>query len=48
MKVVSVALIFGFFAGILNSFLREYYVYQNEDHSKVGRVNRVTGEKTPD
>lgn len=42
LKIGSVAMILGFFAGILNRFFREYYAFKDEDHSKVGKVNRVT------
>lgn len=44
LKIGSIALILGFFAGILNRFFREYYTFR-EDHSKVGNINRVTGEQ---
>ena len=45
LKIGSVALILGFFAGFLNRFFREYYAFRGEDHSKVGKINQVTGEQ---
>ena len=41
LKVGSVALVLGFFGGILNRFLREYYGYL-ETRNQAGTKNRVT------
>jgi len=50
MKVGSIALVLGFFAGILNRFFREYYAFiderkRNQEYAIKNIGNRVRGEQ---